>query len=184
MTNFEERWWEYFVPECYFDTVLIKKLLQCDKKLFHRKGCNNVIIDLKSERLRNFFAVAIVDKDKWEPEYLKECDVHFDANKLRLLKHKHKHHYIIQLNPPLEKWVIEVLDENQLRIEDFGYPRNYRKLKAKIKNDITSENDERLKRLINAIIKTDCESVRTLKRFLHYLKTQNIKADINELING
>ena len=46
MTNFEENWWLYFVPECYFDTVLVAKILRADKKrLLHRKGCNNVVND-------------------------------------------------------------------------------------------------------------------------------------------
>jgi hypothetical protein len=76
------------------------------------------------------------------------------------------------------------LDESGLRIEDFGYSRDYKDLKKAIKYGINGEGDEKLKRLTNVISKLDCESVRILKQFLHYLKDKNYKADINELING
>ena len=116
MTKFENNWWLYFVPECYFDTVLLKKLLQTKKRLMHRKGCNNVMRDLESKRLESLFAVAIIDKDKTELSYLKECENLYDADKLILWKHQKQNHFIIQLNPPLEKWIIEILDE--CKIED------------------------------------------------------------------
>ena len=184
MATFDESWWEYFVPECYFDTVLVKKLLECDKRLYHRKGCNNVVNELKNKRLKDFFAVAVIDKDKKELDYLKECSIIYDNNKLLLHKHKSKSHFIIQLNPPLEKWVIDILDENGLKIEDFGYSKDYKGFKKEIKSDIDSENDKRLKKLVNAIITTNCQSVRVLKHFLLYLKEKNYQVDINELING
>src|SRR5665647_2087626 len=113
MIDFEKRWWLYFVPECYFDTVLLKKLLQTDKRLVHRKGCNNVVNDLNSKRLADFFAVALIDKDKTELNYLKDCTVLHDSDKLVLWKHKDRKQFVIQLNPPLEKWVIEILDEHK-----------------------------------------------------------------------
>jgi len=183
MNKFEESWWLYFVPECYFDTVLLKKLLQTDKRLVHRKGCNNVVRDL-NDRLQNLFAVAIVDKDKRELDYLKRCDVVYDANKLILWKHQMCPQYIIQLNPPLEKWIIEILEENNLRIEDFGYSRDYKKLKKQIKDDIDDEADDKLNRLIKAIIKTDCATIKKIRSILHYLKEKNYQADINALKNG
>lgn len=184
MVNFEDNWWLYFVPECFFDTVLLKKLLQTNKRLMHRKGCNNVVNDLRSKRLKNLFAVALIDKDKRTLDYLEDCEIKYDANKLRLLKHKNEHHYIIQLNPPLENWVVDILDENNLAIENFGYPRDFKKLKKKIKDDIDNEKDVRLNELVNAIIKTNCETVRKMKFFLQYLKEKNYQADINELKNA
>ena len=181
MINFENSWWLYFVPECYFDTVLLKKLLQTNKRLVHRKGCNNVVNDLNSKRLESTFAVALIDKDKIELNYLKECKILYDADKLILWKHANRNHFIIQLNPPLEKWVIEILDENKMIIEDFGYSRNYKELKRQIKNDIDYEGDEKLNKLINAIIKTDCATIKKIKSLLIYLKEKNYDVDINEL---
>ncbi len=184
MANFEDNWWMHFVPECFFDTVLLKKLLQTNKRIVHRKGCNNVVNDLDSIRLKDSFAVALIDKDKRELDYLKECTVLYKGCRLVLLKHNTRKHFIIQLAPPLEHWIIEVLEENVLKVEDFGYSRDYKKLKKQIKNDIDNEGDEKLNKLVNAIIKTDCASIKKIKSFLHYLKEKNYQVDINELING
>lgn len=184
MDNFEENWCKYFVPECYFDTVLLKKLLQTNKRLMHRKGCNNVVKDLDSDRLINSFAVAIIDKDSRELDYLKRCDVIYQANKIILWKHNERKQFVIQLNPPLEKWIVEILDENGLQIEGFGYPREYKKLKKRIKNDIDGEDDDKLNKLVNAIIKTDCITIQKIRSILQHLRRKNYQADINELING
>lgn len=184
MNKFEENWYKHFVPECFFDTVLLKKLLQTNKRLIHRKGCNNVVNDLDSERLKGLFAVAIIDKDKRELDYLKSCIVLYNANRIVLWKHKDRLQFVIQLNPPLENWIILILNENGLRIEDFGYSNDFKKLKKQIKVDIDNENDDRLNKLVNAVIKTDCETIRTINSMLHYLKDKNYQTDINELING
>jgi uncharacterized Rmd1/YagE family protein len=184
MAKFEDGWWLYFVPECYFDTVLLNKLLQTNKKLMHRKGCNNVIRDLDSARLKNSFAVAIIDKDKTGLNYLRECIVLYNADKLVLWKHENRQQFVIQLNPPLEKWVIEILHESNLEIEDFGYSRDYKKLKRQIKDDIANESDDKLNKLVNAVIKTNCATIIKIKSFLLYLKDKNYESDINELINA
>ena len=94
----------------------------------HRKGCNNVMRDLESKRLAGMFAVAIIDKDKSELSYLKECKSLYNADRLILWKHEKQNHFIIQLNPPIEKWIIEILEDSKLKIEDFDYSRNYKKL--------------------------------------------------------
>jgi hypothetical protein len=184
MTKFENNWYLYFVPECYFDTVLLKKLLATNKRLMHRKGCNNVIRDLDSKRLKGLFAVVLIDKDKTELNYFKECKILYNLDKLILWQHEKQSHFIIQLNPPLEKWVIEILDESDLKIEDFGYSRNYKKLKREMKEDIDKEGDEKLNRLLDALIKTDCSTIKKIKSFLIYLKEKNYKVDINKLINA
>jgi hypothetical protein len=69
-------------------------------------------------------------------------------------------------------------------VEDFGYSANYKKLKREIKADIDTESDERLNRLLNAIIKTNCPTIKKLKSILIYLKSKNYNADLNELSNG
>jgi len=126
--------------------------LQTKKRLVHRKGCNNVVNDLDSERLKELFAVAIIDKDKRELDYLKNCTVLYNENKIILWKHKDRLQFVIQLDPPIEDWLITILNENGLRIEDFGYDRDFKKLKKQIKEDIDNESDDKLNRLVNAVI--------------------------------
>ncbi len=183
MNNLEQSWWMHFVPECYFDTILLRRLLQTNKRLVHRKGSNNVVNDLNN-RLVDKFAVGIIDKDKNKLDYINDCEVVFDENKLILWKHKNRMQFLFQINPPLEKWVIEIMDENNLQIENFGYSRNFKKLKRQIKNDIDNENDGKLNNLISAIIKTDCPTIIKLKSSLLYLKDKNYNVDLNELRNG
>ena len=86
-----------FVPECYFDTVLIKNILDVGK-VNHQHGCQTVLQELKtSKRLKDDFAVGIIDKDK---RVLKEIKDDFEeirelsTENLILLKHKKKNHYI------------------------------------------------------------------------------------------
>ena len=150
----------------------------------HRKGCNNVVKDLDSPRLKDSFAVALIDKDKNELDYLSRCTIIYNADKIILWKHNERLQFVIQLNPPLEQWVIEILNENALKIEEFGYSSNFKNLKKQIKNDIDNEDDDKLNKLIKAIIKTDCVAIKKLHSILQYLKEKNYKVDINELING
>lgn len=139
---------------------------------------------LNSKRLKDLFAVGMIDRDKRELDYLKNCIVLYNANKIILGKHKDRLQFVIQLNPPLEDWIITILNENGLRVEDFGYSLNFKRLKKQIKEDVDNENDDKLNKLVNAVIKTDCKTIRKLKSILLYLKEKNYLIDINELING
>lgn len=189
MNKFEENWWLYFVPECYFDTVLFKKILQTNKRLKHTKGCNNVvnrfrIINGKKGDLYDSFGVGMVDKDKRDLDYLNECDEIISLPNLILWKHKQRQHFIIQLNPPLEKWVIEVLKSDKRNVEEFGYVNDWKKLKKALKDDIDDENNDRLNLFVNAILSSSNPVIENLKKILLYLKDKTYQADINELKNG
>ena len=112
-----ENWHTCFVPECFFDTVLFKKILQTNKRLKHTKGCFNVINRFKEVKGKKGdlfdspFGLGMVDKDSKQLNFLiDECG---DEKKIELpmifvWKHKIKNHYIIQLEPPLEKWLIKI----------------------------------------------------------------------------
>ena len=65
-------------------------------------------------------------------------------------KHKERLQFVIQLNPPLENWIIAIVNENGLRIEDFGYSQDFKKLKKQIKKDLDNDNDDKLNRLVNS----------------------------------
>ena len=183
-----ENWHSHFVPECFFDTVLFKKIFETDKRLKHRKGCNNVvnsfrIVNGKKGDLYESFGVGMVDKDKIELDFLKECEPIIESENLILWKHKERPHFIIQLCPPIENWVIEILKADNRSIEEFGYSKEFKKLKEEIKNDIDDEKDERLNNLVNAILSSKSDTIKKLKAILLYLKEKTYKADINELKN-
>ncbi len=183
MKKYDESWWMHFVPECYFDTVLLKRLLGTNKRVLHVHGCNNVINKLKGKFLNDDFGVGLIDKDKIEIDYLKESEVVREVDGLIIWKNKIKMHFVFQLNPPIEKWLIKILNDEGLKIENFGYPSEFKKLKKGIKDDIDDENDIKLNKLVDAIIATNCETIRVFKASLMYLKEKNYAADINELKN-
>ncbi len=188
MAKLEENWWSYFVPECYFDTVLFKKILQTNKRLKHTKGCNNVvnrfrIINGRKGDLYDSFGVGMVDKDKRELDYLSECDEIRNLGHVILWKHKERPHFVIQLNPALEKWVTEMLKSDNKNVEEFGYVNDWKKLKKALKDDIDEENNERLNLFVDAILSSSNPAIESLKKILLYLKDNTYKADINVLKN-
>jgi hypothetical protein len=183
-----ENWHTHFVPECYFDTVLFKKILKTNKRLKHRKGCNNVVNSFRIVKgrkgdLYDSFGVGMVDKDKKELDYLNECVVIIGSDNLILWKHKEKQHFIIQLCPPIEKWVVEILNADNRSVEEFGYSKDFKKLKSAIKEDIDDEGDERLNNLLNAVISSKSETIKKLEAILLYLRDKTYATDINELRN-
>lgn len=183
MDEILENWNKHFVTECFFDTVLIKNLLGTTKNLHHKKGCNIVVNELRKGSLKNCFAVAIVDKDKRELDYLMECYLLRHTEGFLLWKHTSNPHFIIQLYPPLENWIKLVLDEAKISIRGLGFSDDPRQLKKAIKFEIDSERNERLMILIGAIVKCKVERVEILRRVLNYLKIMNYQVDLNELKN-
>jgi hypothetical protein len=181
-----ENWQSHFVPECFFDTVLFKKILQTNKRLKHTKGCNNVvnrfrIVKNKKGDLYDTFGVGMVDKDKVDLDYLKECEeVLADAN-LILWKYPGRPHYIIQLHPPLEKWVLQILKESKINIRELGYSDDWKVLKRQLKDDIDDEENVQLGKIVNAIVNSNHRVVEKLRTILLYLRDKNISANITEL---
>jgi len=172
-----------FIPECYFDTVLLKSILQTKEVLNHKKGCNEVMRVMKEGKLKDTFAVGIVDKDKTELSYLKEFDK-YEFENLNLYKHsnKRKHHYIIQLNPPLEKWILKVAKEANIDIIDFGLPNDIESLKKLTKSELAAETRE-LQSLCKTLLESDSRTIKRFAKWIRYLKDKNYQVDINELKN-
>jgi hypothetical protein len=183
-----ENWNKCFVPECFFDTVLFRKILNTGKPLNHSKGCFNVV-----NRFRNVngkkgdlydspFGVGMVDKDKQELDYLRnECMVLCEFDNLLLWKHQERNHYIIQLHPPLEAWIILVATRAGFSVEDFGYSDDPKKLKKQIKGDIDKENDQKLNALVSAVLKSEDQAVVKLKAILLHLREKNSNTNAEEL---
>jgi len=170
-----------FVPECFFDAVLVKAILGI-KHVNHQKGCPNVIKEItESKRLKEDFAVGIIDKDKKELDYIKdECIEHIKTNNLILLKHRTKQHYFIQLAPAIEKWILNIVEEGDINIEKFGIPRDLNKLRKITKSVFVNEN-ENLKSLCKKLVESDGQTITTLSKWLHYLFDYNRSANIEAI---
>ncbi|MBE2289671.1 MAG: hypothetical protein IAE95_08965 [Chitinophagaceae bacterium] len=171
----------HFVPECYFDTVLLKNILGV-RKVNHRQGCDNVINELeKGKRLKDDFAVALIDNDKRKLKYIiEECITINKTQNLLLLKHKDKKHYIVQLVPAIERWVLKIIEEGQVDMEGLNLQADLNGLKEFTKYESANESEE-LHRLCKRLINSNSHTMKTLIMWLTYLYKHNRNADINIL---
>src|SRR5690606_35562725 len=134
------------IPECYVDTNLIETIVPPQKHNNHQKGCGTVAKVMK-EKFADRFALGIIDKDKYKLDYLIEFSEIINLNSLVLHKHPSRHHYIIQINPAIERFILNSAGEGGVSLEDFGLPSDFDRLKKASKTVNSSKNDPRFKRL-------------------------------------
>lgn len=165
----------HVMPECYVDTNLTEYLL--DAAVNHQHSCTKVIGLLK-DKFADKFAVGIIDKDKVELGYIRECEELAKTSHLTLLKHKMTPHYLITIHPAIDGFVLDCAKEQGINPEDYGIPS---KLKAftKVSKSVTSNTDVRFKNLFAAI--KDNTEVKVLKKTLKYLCQNQYRSDIAQL---
>lgn len=170
------------MPECYADTLLIDTLVPAKKGYNHQHSCFNVEREMMYGKLKNQFAVGIIDNDKLQVNYLREFEeIDKVLDSLILWKHPTKDHYIIQVCPALEGWLWNVCKKGE--IKSFEFAQSIEKLKVLTKTK-TSIKDSRLKNLFKEISqREDLIEVRKLKGWIKLLKEKNYQVDINELKN-
>ncbi len=166
------------IPECYVDTNLIETIVPTIKGYNHQKGAGTVT-RLMQSKLKDKFAVGIVDKDKKQLKYSEEFDLEIDIGDLLLFKHKNKekHHYLIFINPAIEKWIIKNADEVGVSLQDFGLPENLKEL-TKITKKITSKKDNNFKKLFRELKKHNPKNIEILGNWISHLKENPYNADI------
>jgi hypothetical protein len=175
------------MPECYADTLLIQTLVPTKIGYNHQHSCFKVEGEMRLGRLMDQFALGIIDKDKETIGYIREFDnIDEVAGSLILWRHKNnaKHHYIIQICPVLEKWILNLCAAEGIQIEQFGLSNSLEGLKEHTKSR-ASLFDEKLISLFREIdSKNNNSSIRKLKNWVRTLKDQNYNVDINQLKNG
>ena len=176
------------MPECYADTLLIQVLIPTKMGYNHQSGCFEVEREMSLGKFKDRFAVGIIDNDKVQIKYLKKFEIIDKVGEsLILWKHNEKpikHHYIIQVCPALEKWILCICDEEGIKLAKFGLSDDLEALKKYTKS-LSSMKDERLVGLFKAISKkTGNLSVRKLKHWITLLKEKNYQVDIKALQNG
>ncbi|MDR1877074.1 MAG: hypothetical protein LBQ84_05570 [Flavobacteriaceae bacterium] len=165
------------IPECYTDTSLIEVLLPPSKGYNHQKGCNNVV-NVMTGKLKDQFAVGIVDKDKREIGYLKQFQPIANTGSLFLYKHPDKPHYIIQISPAIEAFILQCADEKKIPLENYDLPSEIKELTKRTKQ-IVSKKDPTLKKLFKMF--KDSQECIILKKWIEHLITYTYKSDIQLL---
>ncbi len=172
------------IPECYVDTNLIETLVPPAKRnnrqgYNHQKGCGTVASRMKKQ-FADRFALGIIDKDKHEVDYLKEFTEEINDGSLILHKHKSRHHYIIQIRPAIERFILHNALSVGIAIEDFDLPLEFEQFKKEAKTE-NSKKDYRFKRLFKALQDSGAADIVRLTAWVTYLKEENYKADVNRL---
>ena len=175
------------MPECFADTLLIETMAPTKVGYNHKFGCFKVEAEMRSGKLKDRFALGIIDNDKNQIKYLAEF-VEIDKVEGSLILWRHskneKHHYLIQICPALEKWILNLCEAEGINIVEFGLKNDLEGLKEFSKSR-RSLNEKSLIELFREISqKVENINVRKLKFWITYLKDKNYKADIKALQNG
>ncbi len=170
---------QFVIPECFVDTNLIETLVPPVRQYNHQKGCGTVTKVMK-ERFADRFALGIIDKDKKQVEYLKEFEEICKTGSLILHKHKQRPHYIIQIYPAIERFILGCAAELKVNLEDFGLDSDIERLKKRSKT-VTSKNDGDFKRLFRYLQQHGAREIGTLTSWIQYLKEKLYDSKIEEL---
>lgn len=168
------------IPECYVDTNLIETLVPPQGRGYnHQKGCGTVTKVMK-ERFPNDFAVGIIDKDKREVDYLKECDLVIDTGGILLHKHKTRPHYLVQIAPVIERMILSNAAAVGINVEHYDLPSELEEFRKESKIQ-TSKTDVRFKRLFRDMKAANAADLVKLERWIGYLKENTYSADLDVL---
>jgi hypothetical protein len=168
------------IPECFVDTNLVETISPPVKGFNHQKGCGNVA-KLMQTKLNNSFALGIIDRDKQEIQYLSEFESLANNNNLFLYKHPDKHHYIIQISPAIESFLLLSAKEVGLDLVDFHLPNTLNELK-KITKKQNSKRDPNLSRFFKELKNRNSVQITLLSNWISYLKENNYNSRIEEII--
>jgi hypothetical protein len=174
------------IPECYIDTCLTETITACYNQFNHQKGCG-AVSKVMQKKFNDAFALGIIDKDKQELPYIKEFELVASSDSLFLYKHKEKHHYIIQINPAIERFFLKAAAEKDIDITTYGLPSDLDSL-TKITKQVSTKDEtafKTFKRLFRDI--SDTSELQRLAALIRYLgdNTYNARIEnLREIING
>ena len=163
------------VPECYVDTNLMNVLL--NKSCNHQKGCATVCKTL-DVRLSDQFAIAVIDKDKKEPKAVEQFEQIGESEHLIVSKHQTRPHYLIQIKPAIEVFIIDAAEELNVNLSDFGLPTELNELR-KITKITTAKEDVTFARLFHAL--RLASHIQCLDNVLQYLLENKYAATEKEI---
>lgn len=168
---------DFIIPECYVDTNLIETLIGMGCN--HQKGCNQVANIMKG-KFSERFAIGIIDGDKRRPGYLDEFDEIGETEHLKAYRHRERVHYILMINPAIEKLIIDSAKVAEVSLSDFELAGKLEELKKQTKQ-LTSNRDPRFKNLFQ-VLKKDGE-IKLLKNILGYLSHNQYNSSPEALKN-
>ncbi len=165
----------HVMPECFVDTSLIEYLLNAGVN--HQHCCSKVVGQLNST-FADRFAIGIIDKDKVQLGYIRECDIIAQTEHLTLLKHRQRYQYLITIAPAVDRFVLDCAKQQMVDIKTFGLPSELKRF-TEVSKSVTSNSDPRFKSLFTAI--KDNSEIHSLKMVLKYLCDKKYESDTEYL---
>lgn len=165
----------HIMPECYVDTNLIEYLLNAGVN--HQHCCSKVVAQLNSTFIDRF-AIGIIDKDKVQLGYIRECDTIAQTRHLTLIKHRERHQYLVTIAPAIDKFILDCAKEQKVDVTAFGLPQELKNFTSESKK-VSSNSDSRFKSLFAAI--KDNSEICSLKLALKYLCDNKYSSDSTRL---
>lgn len=165
------------LPECYIDTNLVNTLV--GRSCNHQKGCPTVF-KVMNERLKDCFAIGVIDKDKREPKAMDSFILLCNNEYIYLYKHATRPHYIIQVSPAEEVFILHAAEELGIHLSDFGLPEDLETLKQ-----YTKKADAKNSTLFTSLfmVLKEAPTVKTMNTLLDYLLANKYTADTTILYN-
>lgn len=92
---------------------------------------------------------------------MKEFLLIANTQQIYRFKHKEKPHYIIQIAPAVEKFILAAVAEKGIKLSDYALPTDFEELKKRTKS-VESKQDVVFQELLKNIL--DSSNVTTLKK--------------------
>ena len=143
----------------------------------HQKGCATVCKTL-DVRLSDQFAIAIIDKDKKEPKALEQFEQIGESEHIIVSKHQTRPHYLIQIKPAIEVFILDAAAELNVDLSDYGLPTELNELR-KITKTTTAKEDVTFARLFHAL--RSASHIQCLDNMLQYLLENKYTATEKEI---
>jgi len=171
-----------FMPECFLDTNLVEALLNKPYTVNHKKGNSSILKAMEEARLKESFVVALIDDDKVKVKALESYEKvdRLGKKTMKLFIHLERKHFVIQVSPAIEKWIMSECKKGKINMEEFGLPGDLSGLRRM--KGLAQRNDNQFKDLFKMMVATeDCDEIIEMKRWLIFFRDNNIQTNIDLL---
>lgn len=165
------------IPECFVDTCLTETITAATG-FNHQKGCGTVG-KLMQSKLSDRFALGIIDKDKKQLPYLNQFALIGTKGAISVHKHNDKHHYIIQIQPAIESFILNAVVVKNINLADYNLPLTLKEL-CKVTKQETSKKNPVFKKLFRDL--SDTPEFALLADLIKYIATNTYNCN-SEIIN-
>jgi len=158
------------LTECYVDTLIAKTILFPKKDYNHKKGCNDVLKQIRT-KFANRAAFGIIDDDKTVNKFddfslLKKHNEH-----LKIYKHSSKPYYIVRIGKAAEDFILHCAKQCCISLDCYDLPADVTGLKKITKNIESLESSEsKFKNLFSALKQNKNSDFHKLSQWIELFK--------------